>query len=172
MAAGGQPSGTERIQLLPAEHCRSADWTLASEEDALFLRRIEAIGVSLSDLGITVRLGACTGADEIFLVNASGSAMADGVFRVNTALGECIRIERAAVRPILRGRNVRAWREPQPMTYCVCPYTSAGRLLREYRFRRTYPLAYRYLLKHRDALRAASRMPCPGTHSGGLAWHQ
>lgn len=156
MASGGQASGVSQIQLLPAWHCRSADWTLASQKDALLLHRIEAIGVGLSDLGISVRLGACTGADEIFLVDGPPTEPAGGTGCVQAACDGDICVELAALRPILRGRNVRAWHEPCPTTYCICPYDSTGRLLPERTFKRVYPLAYRHLLKHGDILRERS----------------
>ena len=141
------------VRMLPYSALSSEHWMLPSPgetEKAL----VQAAGVEMGSLPIKVRNGLTTGADDVFLVKVVLQD-SSGMIRIRTRLyGETFRIESGAVRPILRGRDIRGYVPPAATTLCVFPFDENGRVLEEDAFRAMFPQAYQYLAGHRHRLEA------------------
>ena len=142
--------------LLP-EACSSEEWRLVSVDEKRWLSTVEMRGRPLADLPVDVGQGISTGADDAFLLRLKGLPRDGRVLAEERRSGQKMVLEAAAVRPIVRGREIRGFRRTFPRTICVVPCDEKGHLLPEEALAETYPLAFRYLGQHRARLAARKR---------------
>jgi hypothetical protein len=120
---------------------------------------MEAVGVPLASLPATISLGACTGADGVFVLRRVSDKKSHLVTaRHRLSAGE-IELERQVTKPILRGRGVGAYEIKPPRFLCVFPYDHAGVILNENLVAERFPRAYEYLALHRPELAKRDRKP-------------
>jgi hypothetical protein len=149
-SGGDHPNIT--IRDLPATACLSGDWLFGSAAERSLLDRIRGAGTPLERLPVSICPGLVTGADPVFLLRRVGSSK-DGVALVQgRERGRHLLLETALLRPIVRNRDIRGYRRLSSRTVCLAPYDLSGRLLPESVLRDCHPLAYQYLLKHRETL--------------------
>lgn len=100
-----------------------------------------------------VAKGLGTNADSVF-VFAAPAVSEDTATLSTVALrhGSPVRIERARLRPIWRGRDVGI-----APSWCLWPYEDSGALVSPQRFARDFPHAWAYLLAQRSTLAARER---------------
>ncbi len=133
-------------------------WPLHSAQDGGFLDHMDRVATPLGQLPVRASLGVCTGADGVFLLRPNGPPVGR-ITPVVTRSGQQLGLEAAALRPIRRARQSTVSRGGGTGHLCVFPYDTNGEVLREQAFRKTYPMAYEYLLTHRQRL--LSRRLCP-----------
>jgi methylase of polypeptide subunit release factors len=133
-------------------------WPLHSAQDGGFLDHMDRVATALGQLPVRVSLGVCTGADGVFLLRPNGPPVGR-ITPVVTRSGQQLGLESAALRPIRRARQSTVSRGGGTGHLCVFPYDTNGEVLGERAFRKTYPMAYEYLLTHRQRL--LSRRLCP-----------
>lgn len=90
-------------------------------------------------LGTVVRIakGAGTSADSVYLVDS-----------------DKVEIETALLRPVLRGKDIRAYERHPNGPKLIVPYTGSGRLIEPSEMQARYPKAFAYLLASREILEA------------------
>jgi len=145
------------VHFLPVRRLGAKPWSCADGADAVGLTRIERAGVRLGLLPVEIRSGASTGADKVFLLQSVRDGADGSVFVRERQYGETFHVESQAVRPIVRGRDVKPYLPPEPTTLCIFPYDEQGGLLTEEAFAERFPAAYGYLQSRRDRLMAAQR---------------
>lgn len=145
------------VHFLPVRRLGAKPWSCADGADAVGLTRIERAGVRLGLLPVEIRSGASTGADKVFLLQSVRDGAGGSVFVRERQYGETFHVESQAVRPIVRGRDVKPYLPPEPTTLCIFPYDEQGGLLTEEAFAERFQAAYRYLQSRRDRLMAAQR---------------
>src|SRR5690606_30370922 len=177
------------LPLVPRDP--DSPWLLAPPDVARALRRMQAAGPPLgSDAALRVRRGVVTGANAVLLlceakprlgdlasIRAEGyaAARADGCGRAEARRYEAV-VELDALRPLVRGADISAWRcrTASWVVWCHDDATAAARP--------APPRAARYLARHADVLRARSgahaSMPLgalfrltPETLRPKVAWH-
>lgn len=150
--SGGDHHPNVIVRELPASACLSGDWSFGSTTERSLLDRIRDAGTPMGRLPISICQGLVTGADPIFLFRRIGST-ADGETLVEGRdRGRHLLLESTLLRPVVRNRDIKGYGRPSSRTVCLTPYDRSGRLLPESVLRDGHPLAYQYLLKHRDAL--------------------
>jgi hypothetical protein len=101
--------------------------------------------------------GTSTGADKVFLLQHVRNAGDGSVLVRERRYGETFHIESQAVRPIVRGRDIKAYLPPEPTSLCIFPYDEQGRWLTEDAFAEQFPAAYGYLQSRKDWLLAVRK---------------
>jgi hypothetical protein len=139
-------SDSVKINEIDMSACHRGNWIFHSQDKLDFLSEIENIGRPMERLPIRVSFGIATGADRIFYVKRIGEYSKDTVIAWSKVLDGVIEIEKDILVPILRGRNVKGYAQPEYSAMCICPYDRKGKLLKEDTFRSHYPKAYEYLM--------------------------
>jgi len=177
------------LPLVPGDP--DSPWLLAPPDVARALRRMQAAGPPLgSHEALRVHRGVVTGANAVLLVREAkarlgdlasiraegyAAARADGRGRAEARRYEAV-VELDALRPLVRGADISAWRCRTAgwVVWCHDDATAAARP--------APPRAARYLARHADVLRARSgwhpSMPLgalfrltPETLRPKVAWH-
>lgn len=113
---------------LPLEESPGAPWLLLPPEARTAFDRIAEAGVPLATAGLGVAtLGVKCGCNEAFVVRASASSGSQ--VEVRDEQGRTALIDRAFVRPLLRGESVRAWTAAATAEHLVYPCGPEGRVL-------------------------------------------
>ncbi len=134
-------------------------WRFSAPTCHGLLRRMEAVGVPLAALTTTLSLGACTGADDVFMLRRLSDKTSRLVVARHRVSGAETVLGRAATRPFLRGRGIGAYETKPSRFLCVFPYDRAGAVLDEDVFARRFPLTYEYVASHRSELAKRDRQP-------------
>ncbi|NDC78294.1 MAG: hypothetical protein EBZ67_10550 [Chitinophagia bacterium] len=140
------------VRELPASACRSGDWSFGSVSERSLLDRIRDAGTPLGRLPISICQGLVTGADPVFLFRRVGSTVDGETLLQGRDRGRHLLVESHLLRPIIRTRDIKGYEQPSSRSVCLTPYDRSGRQLPESVFRDSHPLAYQYLLKHRETL--------------------
>ena len=130
-----------------------SEWTLTSSEVLRLLKRLENMGTSLGEY-VDGRLyrGVITGCNNAFII--------DGSIRQRLIAEDERSIE--LIKPVLRGRNLRKWKETCANEYLIAiassanrewPWSEAGNEAEAERiFTETYLAIYKHLNNYRDRL--------------------
>jgi len=137
---------------LPTTACTSTNWMLESENKTSFLSKIESDGICLGKLPIRIRLGIATGADDVFLLRNVEDLNSQLVLAESRFLNDIFVYESSVLRPILRGRHIKAYSATVPQTWCIFPYDNARKVIAEDIFSTEFPRVYRYLMSCREKL--------------------
>jgi hypothetical protein len=85
-------------------------WFMAPSDVVSAFRRMQSTGGLLGDdAAVRPRMGIKTSANDIFLLSGVESTDSETEVMVTTDGGDTIRIESSLVRPLIRGRDIRAW---------------------------------------------------------------
>jgi hypothetical protein len=103
-------------------------------------------------LPISIYQGLVTGADPVFLFRRGGSTEDGQTLVQGRDQGYAVFVESALLRSVVRNRDIKGYGRLSSRTVCLTTYDRSGRLLPESVLRDSHPLAYKYLLKHREAL--------------------
>ena len=143
----------ERAFSMHARDLSPDGWTLTSSEVIRLLERLENIGTPLGEY-VDGRLyrGVITGCNDAFII--------DGSIRQRLITEDERSIE--LIKPVLRGRNLRKWKETSANEYLIAiassinrewPWSDARNSSEAERiFKRTYPAIYRHLNDYRERL--------------------
>ena len=139
--------------LIHAHDLSSSGWTLTSSEVLRLLERLENMGTPLDEY-VDGRLyrGVITGCNDAFII--------DGSICQRLIAEDQRSIE--LIKPVLRGRNLRKWKETCANEYLIAiassanrewPWSEAGDEAGAERiFTETYPAIYKHLNNYRDRL--------------------
>jgi hypothetical protein len=152
--SGGDDHPNVIVRELPASAWRSSEWSFATAAEQLMLERIRSAGSALDHLPVSICQGLVTGADPLFLFPRCGSTTEGETLVQCRNEGREFFLETAMLRPVVRSREIKGYGRPYSRTVCLTPYDRAGQLVAESVLRDRYPLAYKYLLTHREALTA------------------
>jgi|GEM_PF-1198686 len=138
-----------KVDIHPDNH---GTWTLDRSSDLTLINKIEHAGTQIKDLPIDVHFGIATGAGNIFMLRNTEDFTKETVIAKSRFTNDFLEFERAVLRPVLRGRHLEGYAEPDPQTMCICPYDKNGTILPEPVLREEYPRAYQYLQSYREVL--------------------
>lgn len=113
-------------------------WNFNATESADLLNRIISASSPLRDY-----------VDEIFEGIASGK---DEVFYVDQATVKSYKIENSIIFPLLKGRDVKAYRLNWSGNYVIYPYDEDSKTFDEHRLKKQFPKTYDYLKEMRALL--------------------
>lgn len=138
-----------KVNTNPDNH---SAWIFDSTSDLALIRKIEKVGIPIKHLPIDVSSGITTGADNVFMLRNAEDFTEKTVIAMNRSTNNILEFERAVLRPILRGRHLEGYTEPDPQTMCIYPYDQDGTILPEPVLRDEYPRTYQYLQSCREVL--------------------
>ncbi|MFC1596330.1 Eco57I restriction-modification methylase domain-containing protein [Planctomycetota bacterium] len=143
-----QPDPDVSTRPLPPEAAATSRWKLASLDDGRWLEEVRQAGVPLGRL-VTIESGLSTGIDRLLLLKRTGR-VAGGIILVQSRedVDRVLRLEEAATRSVVRGRQLRGYQPPKLQHVHPFPYDAKGRPLGEGRLQARFPLAYAYLLRN------------------------
>ena len=139
-------------------------WLCGDAESEACSAKVERVGVRLGLLPVEIRSGVSTGADKVFLLQSVRDGPDGSVLVREREYGETFHMESQALRPITRGRDIKAYLPAESTTLCVFPYDKNGEPLTEQALCERFPAAYGYLQSRKDRLMAARR------HTGDPWW--
>lgn len=130
---------------LPVTACSSENWILRSENEKNLLYKIESVGIPLGKLTTCISFGATTGADKVFLLKNAEDLDSKTVLAESRFLDDVFVFESSILKPILRGRHISGYTNPEPETRCIFPYDKTGSLIPEDTLQMKFPRTYKYL---------------------------
>ncbi|MBI2805228.1 MAG: SAM-dependent DNA methyltransferase [Planctomycetes bacterium] len=151
------PNALVEVRPLPPQVIRSDRWFFQSAAESDLLAKIQAIGKPLSRLPIHIGQGVVTGADHVFLFRKVDESNDGSILVEQRNTGLRFAIESPMLRPIIRNRDIDGYAVPSPVTLCLVPYDSTGRLLNEIALCRDFPRAHQYLLANKNQLATGNR---------------
>jgi hypothetical protein len=119
------------IRHFPTNVCRSRNWTLRSLEEEEMLSQIQEDHLTLGDLPIQIRQGISTGADDVFLLRSMGQDSNGQQIVEQRKSGRRFRIEAAALRPLVRGRDIKGYARSKPRSVCLSSMTTTAAFFRK-----------------------------------------
>jgi type I restriction-modification system DNA methylase subunit len=125
---------------VPRHELSSRLWSFQDQEGKQIFSAMEAVGVPLESLVDRFATGVQSGSDRLLTFDPASA--------------KALEIERDLLRPVLRGRDVRAFRVSSSPKVLLFPYVEEDgefRLLRESELR-SFPNAWIYLQRHRERL--------------------
>ena len=139
----------EPPELLPIDSTAGSPWVLIPPRARRSFDRVASAGVPFfrSEFGRPL-LGVKTGCNSAYVVRVES---VDGDIASISAGGRTGLIERAILRPLIRGETLDKWTQASPREYLVWPHDEHDRPRRE-----LPPLARRWLLRFHDVLSVRS----------------
>lgn len=123
VAVARRRDGAWRCGHVPADALGSEPWHLAVGPRRRLLDRLRAAAPALGDIARIVK-GAGTNADPVYVIEGAARE-GDTIAGTSKAVGP-VRVEAAACRPCVRGRDVRPWGEIDGAVQCIVPYGGDG----------------------------------------------
>jgi hypothetical protein len=152
------------VRRLPFDASPGSPWLLLPPDARRAFDHLTAAGTPLADSRLgRPHLGVKCGCNEAFLVDVFGPADDGALVRVAAADGRCGTIERALLRPLLRGERVAPWRTPAGTEHILWTLDRRGRPLAA-----LPPNAERWLVPWR--WRLAERADALARPSAGTPW--
>ncbi len=144
----------EDFAIYDPQDLSSNPWAFGSTSTQKLLSKLGQKSATVGDVFESVFQGIVTGADAIyFLKPMIENGKTVEVFSKRE--GKHVTIEKAALRPLLKGDDVNRYAPPKFGHYCIYPYKLVKNktvILEEVEFSTEFPLAYAYLQKFRDEL--------------------
>ncbi len=134
----------------------SGPWMLTLAGQQKLLNKIKQQPATLGEVFDHVFQGIVTGIDEIYFLGRITDVERDVIEVFSQREGKNIKIERAILKPLLKGEDVSRYTESNFRYYCIYPYKLIREktvILQESELSINYPLAYRYLRQYRSELR-------------------
>ena len=123
---------------VPLASLGSLPWDFHTDSKQVILSAIKSAGAELRSL-----------TDNIFQGIASGK---DEVFYITDAIVKKYSIERGAIKPLLKGKDVKRFSISWSGTYVIYPYDDDSKVLPESVLKAKFPHTYRYLVSQRRLL--------------------
>jgi predicted type IV restriction endonuclease len=135
-------------------------WTLGAGVHRDLLSRLHAKYPMFSTLNPHIFQGLKTSADKVYLLHVQTTR--GGLLIARNALGEAVEIEKACVKPIVKGEHVQRYSiDTSSHMYIIYPYelSDSGQveLMPEHTIKRVFPKTWEYLLKNRSLLGARDK---------------
>src|SRR5260370_2748303 len=133
----------------------SEPWALTSSSNQSLLDKLRMQPARVETVFEGVFQGVVTGIDELYFVTPirdRGDFVEAEVLRD----GRRIKLEKAILKPMLKGEDVSRYIEPRARFHCIYPYKLVGErtvILDEAEFSTRFPLAYAYLSEFKSELR-------------------
>ena len=128
-------------------------WNLQGNESNGVFEKLKSQPLTLKDIFENISQGIVSVGDDIFLLK--GFIENDKFFGYSEKISDNIIIEAEAVRPILKGDEVKKYAPLKNQYYCIYPhYEKDGKTIpyEEEYFKNKYPLTYNYMLPFKDEL--------------------
>ncbi len=129
-------------------------WVLTHSSVETLLRKIKQ-PLTLGDVFESIFQGIVTGIDEIYFLGKIADSEKDIIEVFSQRQNKNIKIERAILKPMLKGEDVSRYKNPQYKYYCIYPYKLENDktvILQEKALSSEFPLAYDYLKQYRKEL--------------------
>ena len=126
-------------------------WSLLSAQEQAVLNKIESTGIDFDDIADQIFVGIQTSADKIFVLQGC-DVNEQTVTGTSKKEGAEVTVERSLTKPYVGGDEIRRFQPVETDQYLIYPYDYEGELLSERILEENYPLAYDYLLEHKNKL--------------------
>ncbi|MBE9509072.1 MAG: N-6 DNA methylase, partial [Chloroflexi bacterium] len=134
-------------------------WSIAGERETRILDKLDSAGPRLGETTSGIYQGIRTSANDVYVLEQRGGR-GDLIHLYSRALDQEVEMERALLKPFLRGEQIKRYRLAQPSQCVIVPYLVQGnqvRLVSEAEFEVKYPKTWEYLLANRQALEDRER---------------
>jgi adenine-specific DNA-methyltransferase len=142
-----------RCGRVAADALGRGPWIVSVGRRRRLLERLRAAAPALGQIARIVK-GAGTNADPVYVIE--GAVLTGGLVVGTSKAAGAVRVEAAACRPCLRGRDVRAWGQATGDVQCIVPYRADGTLWSPDELA-AMPLAAAHLARCRPLLEARER---------------
>ncbi|MEM9088559.1 MAG: N-6 DNA methylase [Cyanobacteria bacterium P01_F01_bin.53] len=140
-------------------------WLLLTPEAKSNRTQLESNSVFLEEISL-IKQGIRTGANDVFIVEIESGE--DGsLAKIANGISDYGLIERAMLRPVVFGSEIRKYRDVQPNRYLIYPYRN-GVCIPESELKERYSHAFTYLSRYKEAL--SSRASLRNRKWYELAW--
>lgn len=143
------------IAVIPATAVSKEEWLFSASKAGDVLKKLKKQPRTLADVCAKIFQGIATSADKIyFLEHISENRKTVKAF--SKALDREVEVERASVKPMLKGADIHRWRKLSHKIWCVFPYeikNDNARLLSKEEFQSKFPLAWEYLSENKEELK-------------------
>ncbi|NQE44405.1 hypothetical protein C5S31_00100 [ANME-1 cluster archaeon GoMg2] len=138
----------------------SEPWLLLSALNQKVLSKLQQQTATLGELFESIFQGVVTGVDDIYFLehisDVEEDIRCDVVEVFSHREQRSIKIEKAILKPILKGEDVSRYSKPNFRYYCIYPYKLVGNktiILEENELANNFPLALQYLRQHKTDLK-------------------
>ena len=142
-----------RCGRVTADALGRGPWIVTVGRRRRLLERLRAAAPALGEIA-RIAKGAGTNADPVYVIERA--AIVDGAVVGTSKAAGAVRVEAAACRPCLRGRDVRAWGQATDGVQCIVPYRADGTLWSSDELA-AMPLTAAHLARCRPLLEARER---------------
>jgi hypothetical protein len=156
--------GTATVRSVAADTIDAGPWSFAPDEARAIFERLRNDHATRLRSVAEIFVGVQTSADDIYLIRPSRVTPEEIEFELD---GDQWRVERSICRPALRDRTLRPYDgRPEPDAWAVFPYEIEGtdrglraNVIPPERMQDEFPLAWAYLLAHRERLEQRNISP-------------
>jgi len=137
---------------VPAEKASGPEWNFKKLEKSDLFEKMEGGSRKLGEMA-QIFVGTQTSAEDIFVLDNCTEEGSD-IVGLSRSLDRVVKIEKSITQPFLRGKDIRRYKRPVSTSRLICPYEineDKSRLFTREELAQ-YPLAYQYLMSHKEAL--------------------
>ena len=138
----------------------SEPWLLISASNQKVLSKLRQQSATLGEVFESIFQGVVTGVDDIYFLehisDVEEAIRSDIVEVFSHREQRSIKIEKAILKPILKGEDVSRYSKPNFRYYCIYPYKLVGNktiILEENELANNFPLAHQYLRQYKTDLK-------------------
>ena len=147
----------ENFALYNQNRMTSEPWILNNDSISKVMAKIQMQPKTLGDIFEKVFQGIVTGADDIYFLKRISDITNDDLIEVYSEKEQQnILLEKAVLKPILKGEDVKRYAKSEFQFYCVYPYKLVdGKtvILQEKEFENLFPNCFSYFKKYKIELR-------------------
>ena len=136
------------ISQIPTKELSEEAWHIRSKVDAKIFEKLDRIQPKLNEICEKMFQGVITSADDIFMLKFEKESTKEKVEVYSEALSKKIVLERALLKPYIKGKEVKAFSVQPTNTYLIFPYPLENNsldLISEKEFEKDYPKTHEYL---------------------------
>ena len=137
----------------------NSQWVLPSPTSKKLFDKLSKLPSHVGNVADSIK-GFVTGADSVFIVESVEWRDHQVLVR-SKATDKAHWIEKEALKPILKPRQVSHYHSEEPDTWVIWPYSSTGEALAEAQMINSLPLAHAYLAENKDRLIQRAERPEP-----------
>lgn len=151
---GWRAEATAQRFEVPADKFTADDWNVTVGSGADMVSRLSGVFPTLGDFTDRIAQGIRTSANEVYVLDLVGES-GRFITAFSKPLQDTVKLERDAVSPFLQGREIKPYSIHPSGKVVIIPYEFVNggmALLEEVDYRKRFPNAYDYLVRHRRLL--------------------
>ncbi|PNK16947.1 Eco57I restriction-modification methylase domain-containing protein [Cylindrospermopsis raciborskii] len=145
-----------KVGTISSKKVSEKEWNFTIGDNSDILSKIKSQPRTLADVCSKIFQGIATSADKVYFLEHISEK--DGIITAySKSLNQEVKIERAFVKPLLKGADVHRYQTLNPKIWCVFPYkfqNNKALLYTQSEIQSIFPKAWQYLLANRTDLEA------------------